>query len=258
MQTMPKCILITGIGHSGTRLLVQMLARHHEVSVPSEALNAVQEFYPLHRLFIQFLDATSLHSPNYAINFDELRFTLDAYMLNIDKSKKTFVLKLPFYPLLCLDKFVEYYQGNIVLANVRRPIEKVVQSYIRRGEDKRFFDDPLELMRQVKKLDPSLRGKYLARKDPPAFFREIERVIEEKVLTWERQQPQYPFVDIDIEQLANSKPYIGSVLTRLQLSTQHIDELAKEVDQQRLLEGTQKHGHKPHFSLRRWLKKLVG
>lgn len=55
-----ESILITGVGHSGTRLVVQMFGKHPDVSVPSSILNAVREYEPLHQFFIKSMDLTPL------------------------------------------------------------------------------------------------------------------------------------------------------------------------------------------------------
>jgi hypothetical protein len=221
-------------------MLVNMLAQHSQVAVPTEGLNYVQEYWPLHQLFIQFMDATPLHAKNYAIDKDELRFVLDAYMLTIDKTKPACLLKLPYYPLTCLDFFVDYFQGNIAFGLVQRPIEKVVQSFQRRGQDKRFFDDCPEFFRQIKKLPPEQRGKYLANKDAIGFFYELRQHCHDTVRTWQQGHPQHPFVDIDVEQIATSKAYLSGLLAKLGLATDDADAMLKVVDQARLLEGKQK------------------
>lgn len=252
-----KCILITGTGHSATRMLVHMLARHSQVAVPTSSLNYVQEFYPMHRLFIDYMDATPLHAKDCSINVEELRFLLDAYMGAIDTTKPYFVLKLPYHPLTCLDIFVDYFKGNLILANAKRPVEKIIQSFVRRGEDQHFFDDPVEHLRQVKKLDPQRRGYYLTHKDPANFFREVDRFVDAKVQEWQSRYPDMPCVQIDVEQVALSRDYLVELLGRLGLSTGDADRMLEVVDRSRLLDGKQAATNKPRSRFRRILERLT-
>jgi hypothetical protein len=228
-------------------MFVYMFAKHPQVSVPIASLNSVQEFYPLHGLFIKFMDATPLHSETYAIDEDELRLMLDAYMLNIDQSKSNFLLKLPYYPLNCLDFFVDYFEGNITLLFPRRPIEKVVQSFVRRGEDKKFFDDPHEFIRQVKKLEVERRKEFLASKDAEGFFREMGRYCDDKRREWDMKHPENQFIEIDVEQVASSRDYLTALLHKLNLSTDCVDDMLSVVDQERLLTGQQHHSRDSRF-----------
>ena len=46
-----KNILITGIGHSGTRLIVDILGNHKDIHFPYEKINEVNEHEPLHKKF---------------------------------------------------------------------------------------------------------------------------------------------------------------------------------------------------------------
>ncbi|MBN2305158.1 MAG: hypothetical protein JXQ72_11805 [Anaerolineae bacterium] len=239
------CILITGMGHSGTRLLVHMLAEHPDVSVPVLSLNPVAEFRPLHRFFIRSMDLTPLYAADYTIDREELRFILDAYLHNVDSGKAHCVLKLPYYPLNCLDFFVDYFGGEIVLMFSQRPVEKVVKSFLNRGEDRLFFEDsPDEIMRQVKKLDLAQRKRFLAEPDPSEFFRALADRCDDLRTRWDTAHPDHRFIDVDIEQIATSRPYLTGLLEQLGLSTAPIDALLSVVDADRLLHHQQKQGQR--------------
>jgi len=231
-----KCILITGVGHSGTRLVMQMFARHPEVCVPFSILNRVEEYTPLHQFFIKSMDSTPLDSNQYAIDFEELHSILASYMLNIDTQRGYFVLKLPYYPLNCLDFFVHFFKGNIVFLLVRRLKNRIMESFVSRGEDKSLFlSNPVEFTRQIKKIDVSRREKYLTTKDFSSFLEDMIDYVEEKVKRWDRDHPDMKFVDIDIEQFATSKDYLYNVLTNLGVSVAPIDQMLSIVNKNRLL-----------------------
>jgi hypothetical protein len=231
-----RAILITGVGHSGTRLVVQMLARHPHVSAPSQILNAVQEYTPLHQFFIKSMDLTPISAEEYAIDASDLAFVLDSYMLAVDQSNECFVIKMPYYPLNCLEIFLDYFAGNISLVYTKRPKEKIVKSYLRRGQD-RYFWDPVEHIRQVKKLGLEDRKQYLAIKDPEGFFGDLVTHSEAKCSKWNQSNPQHRLIELDIEQFSTSRQYVSGILHQLGLSAEPIDEMLAVVNVDRLLKG---------------------
>lgn len=236
MSAHPKCIFITGMGHSGTRLVTHMLSKHPDISVPLSILNRVAEYTPLHQFFIDSMDQTSLDSAQYNINTDELRAILDTYMAKIDTSKQYFVFKLPYYPLNCLDFFVKYFQENIVLLNVRRPKQKVINSFLHKGEDRSLFlDNEVERTRQIKKLDLSVREKHLTSHDAAGFFADLYDHTEAKMADWSQRHPELPFFDIDIEKFATSKEFLSETLQSLGLPTNYEDQMLAVVNKNRLL-----------------------
>lgn len=235
-----RCILITGVGHSGTRLVTEMFAKHPDVSVPLSILNSVQKFTPLHRFFIRSMDLTPLSSSEYVIDEDELQFLLESYMLHIDKHSMCFAIKMPYYVLNCLDFFVDYFSGNCFLIWVTRPKDKIVRSYLRRGEDKLFFSNPDEFIRQIKKLDVESRKKYLTSKDPTGFFEELVDQCERKRWEWDQTHPSLRFLQIDIEELATDRGYACEVLQQLNLSHGPVDDMMSVVDEDRLLKDGQR------------------
>jgi hypothetical protein len=233
---MSKCILVTGLGHSGTRLVNRMLARHAAVEAPVEALNHVSEFPALHQFFIDSMDATALHSDAYAIDQDELTFILDSYQTLLS-GEANHTLKMPYYPLNCLGAFSDYYQGNIAFVWVDRPIDKIIRSYERRGEDELYFEkDSRELFRQVKKLPRQSRQEHLARRDPPTFFRALAKHADACRERWNGDNPEHAFVEVDIERFATSETHIRSVLDALGLSPVRAAEMLEIVEAERLLD----------------------
>lgn len=233
---MSKCILVTGLGHAGTRLVNRMLAKHPSVSVPLDALNHVSEFPALHRIFIESMDATPLYSDSYAIDEQELRFILDSYQtLLADAPFHT--LKMPYYPYNCLDEMRDYYDGHIAFVSVNRPIDKIVRSYQRRGEDRRYFvEDSRELLRQIKKLPVDARQSHLARRDPPAFFRALAEHADSIRDAWSHANPAHAFIEVEIERFATTEAYARSILEQLGISPDPAVEMLEIVEEQRLME----------------------
>ena len=235
MKKRGKCIFITGMGHSGTRLMSQMFSKHPDISVPLCILNNVHEFTPAHEFFKYSMDKTPLNDQKYHIDFDELAFIMDAYMDKIDESKKFYIFKLPYYPLNCLDFFIKYFENNIVLLNVKRPKDKVINSFISKGEGEALYlSDAFEFYRQLKKLDLVGRKKHLVSRDPQEFFCDLYDYTESKVCEWNNENPSLKFMDIDIEKFASSKEYLAGFLADTNLSGDHLDEMRSVVDKGRL------------------------
>lgn len=238
-----KCILVTGPGHSATRLLVQLFNRHPDVSVPMSSLNSVAEFLPIHRYFISVMDRTRLHSEEYAIDPGELKLLMDAYRLNTDPSRKFLLFKLPFYPLLCLDWFSDYFGGEVAFLYCKRPMEKIVKSFLDRGEDQLFFhhgDD--EILRQVKKLPVGRRACYLATSDAPAFFAELVQECDRLRQNWDAQHPLQRFIEVDVEALTQGGDHLERLLIELGLDTRHSRDMLNVIDSRRLLHHRRKGG----------------
>jgi hypothetical protein len=248
MSSRPKCILITGPAHSGTRLLVQMLDKHPDVSAPMRYLTHVGEFRQLYFFFVRVMDATPLYSEEYVIDYDELRFIMDAYMQNIDHSKPFCVLKMPFYPLICLDWFINYFDGNLSLVYNSRPAEKIVRSFINKKQDQFYFHEHNdEILRHIKKLPVERRKHYLATSDAPAFFHEYVLYGDQLRQQWNKEHPERQFIDVPIENVATSRDNIESFLQKLSLPISRVDDMLSLVDPARLLRSAPTQTKRSHI-----------
>lgn len=231
-----KALLVTGPGHSATRLLVSMFDKHPDVSVPMGVLNHVLEYKPLHEFFIQAMDNTAISSPEYAIDRDDLFFLLDAYMQTTDSSKPFILLKMPFYPLVCMDMFYEYFDGRVQLLYTHRPVDKVVRSYLRRGSDVFYFQQKHSyILQQIKKLDISQRTAMLADLDPEAFFRAVVHRCDQLRDQWNAAHPDQPFMTVNVEQLTTGRDHLTDLLHCIQISDHAIDDMLAAVDAERLV-----------------------
>jgi len=218
-----KCLLITGMGHSGTRLATKMLAEHPDVFLPE--LNRVSEYTPLHEFFIDSMDRTDIDS-GYVIDTDRLQSILESYLRlipNID----FFILKLPYYPLNCLNSFKFF---NPIFINIKRPKHKVIKSFKNKGEDKSLFIK--ENIRQIKKLPIHLRHKHKGSKDAESFFSDLYDHV---------QNLTKDFIQIDIEQFATDKDYITKILKELGIYPCCEERMMKVVNKNRLLKNTKRH-----------------
>jgi hypothetical protein len=231
-----KCILITGPGHSGTRLLVQLLAKHPQVSVPVNVLDGVLEYAPLGVFFTGVMDKTPLYSEHYCIDYEELRFILDAYLRTVDPTKPYFVLKIPFKALICLPFFIEYFGQDIVLIFTRRPTEKILNSFKNRNEDKLFFVDRSENMfRWLKRLSVKDREEWLVSLEPDNYFRRYVARCEALRHAWDAEHPEKQFIVVEVEQLARYRQYCAELLESIGLSSQEMKEISSVIDKNRLL-----------------------
>jgi hypothetical protein len=239
-----QCILVTGMGHSATRLLVQLLCRHPDVSVPLAQLDPVQEFRPLHMWFVRAMDQTPLHSSEYWIDEDELRLVLRAYEANVDPDRAAFVIKQPYYPLYYLDFFAREYAGRLHLVYTERPIEKVIRSWQRASGDWFFFEGP-ELLRQAKKLHPDDRARYLtdlATKNSTGYLRAVERHSVALRDAWSAAHPELPFTTVDMERLSHDDGHLREILNVLGLSAEPAAQMLEILDRDRLVKGKQRRG----------------
>ncbi len=237
-MTETKNLLITGPGHAATRLLVRMLAEHPQVVVPRPLLNGVLEYPPLHRFFVEVMDRTPWSSATYAVDKRELFFVLDSYFEAHDDRGGVGIVKMPYYPLFCLDMFEEYFGGRVAFLYCERPVEKIVRSYEQRGEDRLYFRDrPEELPRQLKKLALADRKRHLARPDPRRFFHDLVRRCDQLRLDWNHRHPDNPLIAVPVEELARSRERGRALLGTLGLDARQTEAMYRGVDEGRLMRG---------------------
>ncbi len=230
------CILVTGVGHSGTRLMVNMLAKHDQIDAALPYLTKERELRALHRFFIRMMEQTTVYSEQYNVDENELRFVLDSYLKLFADDAKYIVIKMPYYPLNLMNFFVEYFEGRIQFVYTKRPVDKVVKSFLNRGEGKLFFHQTTEEMyTQVKKLPVERRGHYLVTTDARGFFTELTVHTDWLHDQWNEQNPPYRFVDVEMERIAQDKEYLVSIFEQLGLRVDNAEEILDEANVERLL-----------------------
>ncbi|ESQ17127.1 MAG: hypothetical protein N838_20405 [Thiohalocapsa sp. PB-PSB1] len=250
-----RCILITGPGHSATRLLVQMLARHPQVSVPTDGLNGVGEFEPLSQSFRAMLDRMSLADSSYPIDQRELDLILDAYRRRCDPGRPFFLLKKPFFPLICLPQLLDLLGDNTVLLYNRRPADKIVRSFVARGEHEALRRDQSGmLLRKAKRLDPAARLDWLVSLDPVEYFERYVQRCDGLFRSWNSAHPEHPLHEVDVERLAASEAYLRNLLAAIGLDPAPAAAMRTVIDQPRLAQGR---SHRWLASLRRRLRQLA-
>jgi hypothetical protein len=234
---------MTGMAHSGSRLLVQMFDKHPDVATGLPILTQQGEFLPLFEYFLRALDSTPLHSETYAIDRNELFFILDAFTAGVATSRPYCVIKQPYYPLNCLDIFLEYFEGNIRYVFIHRPVEKILQSFLNRHEDRLFFENNRhETIRQIKHLGLAERKHFLVNVVAEAIFRAQTAHCQQLRDLWNQTHPESAFITVDIEQVATSRGYLADLLDKLGLSTKPIGDMMGMVDEDRLLHHREANG----------------
>lgn len=146
-----KGFIITGFGHSGTRLAFDMFKKHPDFSAPPQSkLNSVREFGALHKMYIDFIKDTDFNSDTY--KFDKSKFVnvLNSYSSLCDKSK-IILVKMPYYPLNTIGAFRDFFQNGFSICYTKRNKEKILKSFERRGELRNFFHGS-EFKQQLKKF----------------------------------------------------------------------------------------------------------
>lgn len=233
----PHCIVVSGLAHTGSRLVVEMLNTHADIDVPMNDLFGPAEYRALHRFFIDAVDKTPLHAKEYAIDKDELFFILDSYLQNVNPESPYTAIKLPHYPLWCLDLFHEYFDGRISLLCVCRDLAKIKASYQRRGEDAMLFqDDAVEVFRQIKKLPVPARKTFMSGiKDFDLFLETLDTDVSAWIQRWREMWPGMAYATFDADAIATDPvTNWGKVLSDLNLSQEGIKQAAALVDTDRL------------------------
>ncbi len=126
--------------------------------------------------------------------------------------------------------------------------EKVVASYLSRGEDKLFFESASdEIFTQVKKLPVERRQHYLATADAPAFFAEVVSHTSDLRTAWNNEHPDHQFVDVDIQRIATAPDYARDITQQIGLNDQHVDTMLQVVDTDRLFQRPKTSGKNTRF-----------
>ncbi len=154
-----KNIIISGMGHTGTRMLVDFFSQFDEIYVPKNYLNGANEFGKLHKFFIKSMDNISFKSDEYFLNKKELFEILDEYY-SLNKKKIT-VLKMPFYSLVFNKYLKEYFDNNYIIINSTKSFKTIYNSFEKRNEVNLFMNNSEEMIRQLKKVNASFRLNYL-------------------------------------------------------------------------------------------------
>jgi len=176
-------ILITGPAHSGTRLLVDLFKNNKNFYLPKNKLNSVNEFNKLHKYFIECADNTDLNSEDWEIDKTKLFNILDEYYYdNINLKITNTVLKMPYYPLRCIDYFQDYFKKNLVVLYAHKKFEQIYKIHSKRNEVNKYMNNTIEMNRQLKKVNVIDRLKYIQSKrtdkDKLNFFYDIYKFIE--------------------------------------------------------------------------------
>lgn len=147
-------ILITGIPHGGTRLIVELLSKHKGCATYHNNLNSVNEFSSLHNFYIQELIVSDFKNELISVNKQNFFNVLDR---ELDKqTDKTSIVKMPVYPLHHLNDYFNYFD-SLKIIYAYRPYAKVISSYIRRNEIHKQFDKHADICNQLKKISKEKR-----------------------------------------------------------------------------------------------------
>lgn len=226
-----KCILITGVGHSGTTVMTNILSKHPNVSTPFPILNRLNEYSPLYNLFVKAILESPADTDEYFINKDHLFEILDEYVSNVSNND-FFLLKAPVYPLMCLDLFSEYFK-ELVVVYTKRDDDKVWESFKRRNEDKTFFSKegnrPLSRQTQVKKLILPLREKLKDGDAKEIIYGWMESCNYRKA----KLSKQYKFVEVEMQRLLD-EGYFQAVLDEIGLPSSDNKVMLSSVIKERL------------------------
>lgn len=228
---MSRWILVTGPGHGGTRLMTRVLARHPEVTLPSDHLTRAREYEPLHILYTVALDRMGLHEERLPVDRGELEFLLEAYDELCEPGRHR-VLKMPHYPLFHLEAFADLVDlGAIVY--VDRPVEKLIASNEKRGKDIKYLRRR-KFLRQVKKCLAEDRKEILNARDFQQLIRAQVRACETLIDRWDESGGEPPVDRFRAGELSSSRERLGSVLERLDLDRDPLDEMLSLVDPDRV------------------------
>lgn len=227
-------LLVSGLGHSGTRLMACMLGVVDAISVPSHLLNEVAEYQRLHDCFIEMLDRTSVEASTYRVDEPRLKELIDDY---VGQGEGWVVLKMPVYPLLILEQILDAVDRPVRLVVVERQFEHVVRSYRRRLEDLYYSRHPDERRRWIMRLPVEKRRQSIdGKKTFETLLREVKEHLDSQIRKCHRAGLVKRTAVVPIEPWVLSERTRRCVLERLGFDGQRVTEMGKLANPERLLE----------------------
>jgi hypothetical protein len=128
-----KAYIICGIGHSGTRLLFNLIKQHPLVTIPDEQyLQGNGEYLPL-QLQIEREICSKYHN-HYLIDKQKIFNEIEKYVSLCDLSKRVLLMKVPTYSLFVPEVFLEYFGNSLRFLYTIRDSNKIFNSYKDRNE----------------------------------------------------------------------------------------------------------------------------
>lgn len=226
-------ILVTGPAHSGTRLLVDVLGRHPEITLPDDEVLTVAQEYPwLHNIFLTAMREMRLYEEEIPVDPEELAFVLDAYAQAGGEGRYTLV-KLPHSPLLARSAFEEAVDLQAVVYTTRDS-DKIRRSKEKRGKDIRLIENRERFLDQVKRCRleerPHLLNAWDFEETHAAKMRTFDTLIDE----WAEEPGPPTTTELTAEAFVGEKDRLRSFLDSLDLSTDEVEEMTEIVDPERL------------------------
>jgi len=112
----------------------------------------------------------------------------------------------------------------------------MVRSFLNKGEDKLFFETkPNEFFRQVKKLGLEQRKRFLASGNAEDFFKEMVDRCDYLQTEWNKGNPDFAIINVDMTTFINSKEYCEKILHQIGVDTDEttLDKMLLIVDKNR-------------------------
>ncbi|HMQ49217.1 MAG TPA: hypothetical protein PKA00_17275 [Saprospiraceae bacterium] len=232
-----KGVLVTSsVGHSGTRLIVEMLGKHTDVFYPKERLNHVNEHDFLHQFFLEKIKNTPINKELKIENYEELEFLLNMYGKGHNPGQ-AMLLKLPFYPLCCLDSLDEYFD-DFKIIYLNRKIDNVLKSFLDRNEDQHFWGNAAKRYESIKML--GLKDRELLMNEPrfENFIKSFPTYGEKKIKEFEssKKENTNKILQVQVESISNSIDEILLIFKflGLKVDNQFLMELKGMINPQRL------------------------
>lgn len=150
---MKKIFLISGMPHSATRLIYDLMKSTGEFSSPSDdVLNTVKELPVLHA-YLTSLTVTTMLSEKYTLSAVDLSQIIESY-ISVCDGVENVLIKMPYYPVVYHDVFEEAARSlgyEVITFVVKRKYSNIVQSYVNRNEDIKY-SQPTALLSQINRL----------------------------------------------------------------------------------------------------------
>lgn len=147
-----KLIIVSGMPHSGTRLIFDIIQKKNNFFLNNNKLNYVNEFPLLHKAYIKKIDEKKR---NILLKYQTLKNILNKYINNTQS--KNIVIKLPYYPIIDWKNYYKFCKQNkfqLEFLISKRNLKNIYLSFKKRNEDLKYSKT------QIYKIPSNVNLKY--------------------------------------------------------------------------------------------------
>lgn len=231
-------VCITGAGHSGTRLVYDILSMHSGLDCPDRSVLSVNsEHDPTAVPITMMAYKTPLNSIDYLYNKEQFVKILEDYISICEGGNNKIILKIPFVLIVYASK-IEKLFNSVKFIYCNRDIKGVLNSFVKRGEHIKTnnVNQITSYSPNMLRLVPANERKYYLERPGIEIFERYYHHCNELKQQWNNSNDN-KFIDVDMAQLkSNARGHIKILLDSLGLDCDDelLNNMSSKINNKRL------------------------